>query len=111
MHMNIATLKPSESAPTHPQLALAHMGRTLTQSPRYENGISSRYPYNGLFKKIRKFFGEIEWSGQQVHPPQQVLEARVVAEGVICGMCLDLRTSLVLLVGFLQLFKRSVLLT
>ena len=66
--MNIASLKPSESDPTHPRLALAHMGRTLTQSPRYENGISGRYRPGGTSEN---FFGEIlgksNGLGQQVH--------------------------------------------
>ncbi len=38
--MNIASLKPSESDPTHPRSHSCEWGRTLTQSPRYENGIS-----------------------------------------------------------------------
>ncbi len=53
MHMNIATLKPSEADPTHPRLDLSHMGRTLTQSPRYENGISARRDFS------KNFWGEI----------------------------------------------------
>jgi len=38
--MNIASLKPSESDPTHPRLTSTNGGRTRTQDPRYENGIS-----------------------------------------------------------------------
>jgi len=47
----------------------------------------------------------------QIHPPQQVLEARVVAEGGVCRFYSDLRqTSFVLLVAFLQLLKHLIFL-
>jgi len=75
--MNIASLEPPESDPTHPRSHSCEWGRTCTQSPRYENGISGRYqPEGTLQKNLGKILG-IEWSGLQVHPPQKVLEARV----------------------------------
>jgi len=46
-------------------------------------GFQAAIPTRDFSKKFGENFGEIEWSGQQVHPPQQVLEARVVAEGEI----------------------------
>ena len=45
-------------------------------------GFQAAISQKGLLKKFGENLGEIRWSGQQVHPPQQVSEARVVAEGV-----------------------------
>jgi len=47
------------------------MGRTLTQSPRYENGISDRYQSEGTSqKKLGEILGKSDWFGFQIHPPQ-----------------------------------------
>jgi len=54
-----------DTLPT-PDHTPANGGRTLTQSPRYENGISGRYQPEGILKKIwGKFLGKSSGQGSK----------------------------------------------
>jgi len=75
----------------HPPFDPSHMEGTLTQSTRYENGISATTRdfsknFGGNFGKSSgqdsRFIrlGDRRTPRLQIHPPQQVLEARVVAD-------------------------------
>ena len=70
-----------------------------------------------LIKHLRSLFYQLKRDLKdqlhlrlKVHPPQQVLEARVVAEGVRASVYIEKdQTAITFLVGLLEPFKRLVL--